>query len=1801
MTKVQQIEQADGERESALPTVLAAFTSNTSRKSPTADNGTAVKGHDGDSSAPSLQLAKTKAVQIKREEPAPRITRHAKKPADLLTRRHSSRLAAEKPPAQPNHSIKEEPTTPRSHTPHVNGHANGVEKRPRGRPKKVKPEHSEQSVKASIEPVKRERHRDVPQVRRDNVPPVKKAISAKKEPASQKHSSVAMDRSSTARKRRKLQTDATEKEGSPSLPSLIPENVPPHIRKVREKAMQDKEVQLSSLVTHHDDLVRQLYFLEMHVTMLDYNPTKARSQGREMVAKYLRSYDLWSTVTDKMIQSSQHHLNKVSTRRALTQRREDLLQTLRQSSGANASGSSSPQMHDLSDRSSSVHPAAQGPRMVFPSGVFVPYQHRPSPKFPSVGAFLASTVDLDDEKEPVSPEEADNQAVIEARIRNRIRELRDEGRLQGHYIPRAFNSPHQTSETPQNFLIGHALLSSRLIRENAKYRKNLAKKASKAIERFWENVASRDDRLAKEQDRHHRRVAKFLAMSVKKKWKLVEKIVEARHKEILQELQAEKGKQHLNLILEHSELMLSDRRLQEMGTDDESLDAENTDIDDKSSQDDNEDAELDPDAFSPTATDVDEEEAEGQSSSDEGELDGLRAEQDLPIEDLLERYRYADILAEAKQFDEDENASASDSEADSESSNAPALKEAAEDESAVVTTKTKSNSDIDECRPRKRLRQSSQAALAPEEEVDAADEEFTAGNDEDDVVMSSDASSDDGELDALANDADVPITELLSRYGYQLDEQEDGTADTSASEGEETTVDDEDEEGANSARNPELSNSPTSMPLSDSSVHENSRSKATTGEMQVVEPTSADNHAEDAMEHGDMTTEHTMKAESSSDEEMEQEGRLSDLYTEPPKEITVASAHVKTPVPFLLRGTLREYQHVGLDWLANLYRNGLNGILADEMGLGKTIQTIALLAHLACEKGVWGPHLIVVPTSVMLNWEIEFKKWLPGFKILTYYGNPRERKEKRIGWSKENSFHVCITSYQLVCHDQNVFRRKFWHYLILDEAHNIKNFRSQRWQVLLNFNAYRRLLLTGTPLQNNLMELWSLLYFLMPNGVSQSMPVGFANQKEFQEWFSHPVDRMIENNDQQDEESRQAISKLHTVLRPYLLRRLKVDVEKQMPAKYEHVVYCKLSKRQRFLYDDFMSRAKTKETLASGNFLSVINCLMQLRKVCNHPDLFEVRPIITSFAMADDVGVAASIEELLIRKRLLRQFDTDWSRVDLAFLNFDICTASRETTHSKISSLAGRILDASGLIAKKRNTIVSKAVEAIDYSNLKAYSMAKKARLQQEERQRWAHLSYVNYFRSRKRVVFGESLLEKLKQLSASDTRDAPVTAKDPSQYFDRTEALCAAVASYDSRIQDASDIIRLYACITPAVVIQSQPHLNSPEVEQSNQSNLPVDIFHPIRNRLQIAFPDKRLLQYDCGKLQKLDILLRDLKSGGHRALIFTQMTKVLDVLETFLNIHGYRYLRLDGATKVEQRQLLTERFNSDPRILVFILSSRSGGLGINLTGADSVIFYDSDWNPAMDKQCQDRSHRIGQTRDVHIYRFVTEYTIEENIFKKANQKRMLDNVVIHEGEFTTDYFNRMDWWKDLPEVGSSKPEMVPGMSMEQALLAAEDEADANAAKVAQREIEMDDHEFAETSTSAIDNPMTATESTAVSVQGQSPAVQSDVSGDTTKVAIPTAERVPNVGHVEEYMLRFAEWEYGVHLGFGGISAASGSNTSDFIKGSPRITEIWADSVDSDSQTPIVVPVDNNNADNADINYGSSSETFQKDTLITV
>jgi len=848
--------------------------------------------------------------------------------------------------------------------------------------------------------------------------------------------------------------------------------------------------------------------------------------------------------------------------------------------------------------------------------------------------------------------------------------------------------------------------------------------------------------------------------------------------------------------------------------------------------------------------------------------------------------------------------------------------------------------------------------------------------------------------------------------------------------------------------------------------------------------------------------------------------------------VTLDDANQKhmTPVPPLLRGNLRVYQHEGLDWLANLYAKGRSGILADEMGLGKTIQSIALLAHLATTYQVWGPHLIVVPTSVMLNWEMEFKKFLPGFKILTYYGDIKERKAKRRGWMADDSFNVVITSYQLVLQDANSFKRRRWHYMILDEAHNIKNFRSERWQTMMTFNTRARLLLTGTPLQNNLTELWSLLFFLHYGQEQEGEDDAFAGLQEWSEWFKRPVQSILEHGKQVlDQEDQQQVAKLHKVIRPFLLRRLKRDVEKQMPLKYEHVEFCRLSKRQRQLYDGFMSRAQTRETLASGNYLSIINALMQLRKVCNHPDLFETRPINTSFAMPRSVAAGFEVTDLLVRRKL---FSHDpFSSADLDFL--ELVPVSREgVSKQQLVAMAKwnayqplrAVRERQWLRVRNRSKLFATADRGEIMSSLE--SVARSARLQHIDR-----TMYYEAYKHHRHPIYGIDLFKGVNVPLRNKVLSECALSVSKARFWDRTSVFSSfnLVQSLDTRSLTMEPFVQQYACVTPAAVAIDLPVTVIGESRtgplRQHQAMQKYDPFHQAQMKLSIAFPDKRLLQYDCGKLQRLDKLLRQLQAGGHRALIFTQMTKVLDILEQFLNIHGHRYLRLDGATKIEQRQILTDRFNNDNRILCFILSSRSGGLGINLTGADTVIFYDLDWNPAMDRQCTDRAHRIGQTRDVHIYRFVSEHTIESNILRKANQKQLLDDVVIQEGDFTTDYLNKPTYTDMLGDTHGDDND-VAGAAMDRVLgnkvgedknnttsfEQAEDRDDVAAARVAEKEVQhADDGDF--------DDHVNPTGATASKQNALDPF-------SATDAAIAEAgDDASGIEHVDEYMLRLQRY----------------------------------------------------------------------------
>lgn len=670
--------------------------------------------------------------------------------------------------------------------------------------------------------------------------------------------------------------------------------------------------------------------------------------------------------------------------------------------------------------------------------------------------------------------------------------------------------------------------------------------------------------------------------------------------------------------------------------------------------------------------------------------------------------------------------------------------------------------------------------------------------------------------------------------------------------------------------------------------------------------------------------------------------------------------------------------------------------------------------------------------------------------------------------------------------------------------------------MLLNFNSQHRLLLTGTPLQNNLMELWSLMHFLMPQL--------FESGNHFKEWFVNPLTGIVEGT---QEYQQKYVQKLHHVLRPFLLRRLKADVEKQLPKKREFIKTCRLSKRQRFLYEEFMSLAKTKETLATGNFLSVINVLMQLRKVCNHPNLFEPRPTVSPFMMS---SIAYKVPGLV-----MSALDYDpFNQLNLMSLQLLPIMTSMSLTSSASEYVRKQrvtrdriveVLDDSADDMSSMSTIddtasvqeVNDAIDAIQSDKInEAYQELKKAS-RADRMSKLELISNLNESRcARAETIYHSDIRDHLSMSKLSNM----VVDEEKFNVFSNGNALllCSllsklredpkarlallsglmddAIKTPEQLVQSMTDIIERFVFCIPSVSAPSirlhVSHMNpSKRVQEVVLKNTLYEELAPrfgfmsrIISNMRTNFPELRLIEYDCGKLQTLGRLLNELKSGDHRVLIFTQMSRMLDILEQFLNYHGHTYLRLDGSTKIDQRQILMERFNNDKRIFCFILSTRSGGIGVNLTGADTVIFYDSDWNPTMDAQAQDRCHRIGQTKDVHIYRLISEDTIEKNIFMKAQQKRMLGDLAIEEGNFNANTSFKREAINDLFKVEPSEGPVevdkvieVNGRSeemskaqlskLEQALSKGEVEAgeasDVDAIKVARADEDTDLREFDE------------------------------------------------------------------------------------------------------------------------------------------
>uniref|UniRef100_A0A8C6KMC3 Chromodomain helicase DNA binding protein 1 n=1 Tax=Nothobranchius furzeri TaxID=105023 RepID=A0A8C6KMC3_NOTFU len=463
---------------------------------------------------------------------------------------------------------------------------------------------------------------------------------------------------------------------------------------------------------------------------------------------------------------------------------------------------------------------------------------------------------------------------------------------------------------------------------------------------------------------------------------------------------------------------------------------------------------------------------------------------------------------------------------------------------------------------------------------------------------------------------------------------------------------------------------------------------------------------------------------------------------------------------------LRDYQLDGLNWMAHSWSKGNSCILADEMGLGKTIQTISFLNYSFHEHQLYGPFLLVVPLSTLTSWQREILLWAPQMNVVVYLGDISSRNMIRTHeWmhvhSKRLKFNILLTTYEILLKDKSFLGSVNWAFIGVDEAHRLKNDDSLLYKTMMDFKSTHRLLITGTPLQNSLKELWSLLHFIMP--------------EKFHSW------ELFEEEHGKGRDS--GYTSLHKELEPFLLRRVKKDVEKSLPAKVEQILRVEMSAIQKQYYKWILTRnykALSKGT--KGSTSGFLNIMMELKKCCNH--CYLIKP-------------------------------------------------------------------------------------------------------------------------------------------------------PEDHELFNKAEALQQLIRS--------------------------------------------------------------------SGKLVLLDKLLVRLKERGHRVLIFSQMVRMLDILAEYLRSRQFLFQRLDGSIKGEMRKQALDHFNAEgSEDFCFLLSTRAGGLGINLASADTVVIFDSDWNPQNDLQAQARAHRIGQKRQVNIYRLVTKSSVEEDIIERAKKKMVLDHLVIQRMDTT-------------------------------------------------------------------------------------------------------------------------------------------------------------------------------------------------------
>ncbi|KFY99798.1 hypothetical protein V498_00523 [Pseudogymnoascus sp. VKM F-4517 (FW-2822)] len=671
-------------------------------------------------------------------------------------------------------------------------------------------------------------------------------------------------------------------------------------------------------------------------------------------------------------------------------------------------------------------------------------------------------------------------------------------------------------------------------------------------------------------------------------------------------------------------------------------------------------------------------------------------------------------------------------------------------------------------------------------------------------------------------------------------------------------------------------------------------------------------------------------------------------------------------------GTMRDYQLEGLTWMYEICAQGMSGILADEMGLGKTIQTISLIALLREKEKYLGPHLIVAPLSTLSNWVEEFQKWTPSVPVLLYHGDPAKREELRttkITKHLENGrptskFPVVCTSYDIILRDKNYLSHINWEFIIIDEGHRLKNFNSQLFQELRKFTSATRLLISGTPLQNNLKELWSLLNFLLPTV--------FVDWEAFESWFDFSDLQDEEGTEEfiADQKKQELVKKIHLVLQPLLLRRIKADVEHMLPRKREYVLYAPMTEQQTELYDILSDKSQDARKYLENKVVERITGARSASKGST-----KIRTKATRSTAPPKVESDSEEEVPLSVSIRTRKKKAELEQKPATRLN------AFEMMIGKKKFLTPQTPSKSTLKRKSSDDSIASSAKSIKSSRQSTPATASKPR-------------------------------PKRKSYREADASDEDKLSDDEFEAKLAEELAEADIASPSDSDDESQELVKTLEMAKREIATKK---LGNPLMQLRLVCNSPHNFYNPWS--ADSKMPIDESLVSSSGKMLLLDRLLNALFAANHKVLIFSQFKTQLDILEDYArDLRSWNVCRIDGGVAQDDRRQQIKDFNEDPEHRLFLLSTRAGGQGINLASADTVVLFDSDWNPQQDLQAIDRAHRIGQTRPVVVFRLATKGTVEEELLMSADAKRRLEKLVIKKGGFRT-MGQKMDNKEDLDE----------------------------------------------------------------------------------------------------------------------------------------------------------------------------------------